>query len=130
MSASRWFLGKLRTPVVSIKIVFEHTGHCKQVEYVLLGWWRVGVVERYDVEISGSAGGKSKLDGRLEDDIDDEDDDEDDEDEEGEWRFKRTPESLSLVNESLSRSDAKDVDEISSVEWCSVVVCVEVNAHV
>lgn len=67
-------------------------------------------------EISGRAGGKSKLDGRLEDEIDDDDDDEDDEevDEDGECRLTITPESLSLVNESLSRSDANDVEDISN----------------
>jgi hypothetical protein len=73
------------------------------------------VVERNDEEISGRAGGKSKLDGRLEDDIDEEEEDEVDEDD-GECRFSSTPESLSLVNESLSRSDANEVEEISSVE--------------
>ncbi len=67
-------------------------------------------------DISGKAGGNSKLDGRLEDDMDDEDDD-DELDEDGECRFIITPESLSLVNESLSKSDANDVDDISSVDW-------------
>lgn len=71
------------------------------------------VVDKYDEdEISGKAGGKSKLDGRLEDETDD-DDDEDELDDDGECRFMITPESLSLVNESLSRSDANDVDDIS-----------------
>ncbi len=65
-------------------------------------------------DISGKAGGNSKLDGRLEDDMDDEDDELD---EDGECRFIITPESLSLVNESLSKSDANDVDDISSVDW-------------
>ena len=66
-------------------------------------------------EISGRAGGKSKLDGRLEDEIDDEEDDDDEElDEDGECRLTITPESLSLVKESLSRSDANDVEEISN----------------
>lgn len=70
------------------------------------------VVDKYDEdEISGKAGGKSKLDGRLEDETDD--DDEDELDDDGECRFMITPESLSLVNESLSRSDANDVDDIS-----------------
>ncbi len=120
-----------------MKITFEHTGHCKQVEYVLfVWWWRVGVVGKNDDDdISGKAGGKSKLDGRLEDDMDDDDDDDDDDelDDDGECRFTITPESLSLVKESLSRSDANDVEDISSVDWfwrCSFVVWMEVNAHV
>ncbi len=114
-------------------MIFEHTGHCKHVEYVLFVWWRVGVAGINDddeEDISGKAGGKSKLDGRLEDEIDDELDDDDDD---CEWRFIITPESLSLVNESLSRSDANDVDDISNVDWfcwCSVVVWIDVNAHV
>lgn len=69
-----------------------------------------------DDDISGKAGGKSKLDGRLEDDMDDDEDEDDELDDDGECRFKITPESLSLVNESLSRSDANDVDDISSVD--------------
>jgi hypothetical protein len=44
------------------------------------------------------------------------DDDDELDDDDGECRFVITPESLSLVNESLSRSDAKDVDDISNVE--------------
>ncbi len=74
----------------------------------------MGVVGKNDEdEISGKAGGKSKLDGRLDDDIDDDDDELDDD---GECRFTITPESLSLVKESLSRSDANDVEDISSVD--------------
>jgi hypothetical protein len=46
----------------------------------------------------------------------DDDDDDDELDDDGECRFIITPESLSLVNESLSRSDANDVDDISSVD--------------
>ena len=66
-------------------------------------------------EISGRAGGKSKLDGRLEEEIDDDDDDEEElDDDDGECRLTITPESLSLVKESLSRSDANDVEEISN----------------
>ena len=85
-----------------------------------------------DKEISGRAGGNSKLDGRLDDEIDDELDDDVEEADDGESRLTITPESLSLVNESLSRSDANELDEISKFEWCSlvVVVCVQVNAQV
>jgi len=76
------------------------------------------VVDRYgEDEISGKAGGKSKLDGRLEDETDDDEDELDDDDDDGECRFMITPESLSLVNESLSRSDANDVDDISRDDW-------------
>lgn len=76
----------------------------------------MGVAGRKDEEeISGRAGGSSKLDGRLEEDMDEDDEDELDEDD-GECRFTITPESLSLVKDSLSRSDAKDAEEISSAD--------------
>jgi hypothetical protein len=73
-------------------------------------------------EISGRAGGTSKLDGRLRDEIDDElDDDEEEEVEDAddvECRCIRTPESLSLVKDNWSRSDAQDVEEIPNAERC------------